>query len=178
MYSAATTLLKDLGIFDKMKIANITHGEQQDALADGMIDGYAIYVAPPGASVSEMAVKNDIRLLDLKEVMAKMDFFKKYPYFTREIIPAGSYKGVDYSVATFGDMEFLVAHKDVDEKMVYEATKLWFSPKGVSFLTTVHKSLAEMGKPDPTNGLYQSIPLHPGAEKVWREKGITIRKFK
>jgi hypothetical protein len=171
-YRLTTSFLKQAGVYKDIKIQNITMSEQITYLADGKIDGYAVMGSTPNPSISEIATMKPISVLNFESTLEKIDFFENNPFAVKHIIRAGTYKGVEYEVVSFGDPVPFVANKDVDENVVYEVSKTLFSEQSVKYLKTVHRSLREMEAPNPTRGLI--IPLHPGAKRMWEEKGIPL----
>ncbi len=84
------------------------------------------------------------------------------------MIKKGTYKGVDEDIACASNLTILITHKDVDDEVIY------------SILKAVHEHTKELAEVHPVgkdftleNGLRgMSIPLHPAAEKYYRERGI------
>jgi len=63
-----------------------------------------------------------------------------------------------------------VATKDTPEETVYLLTKTMY--ENLPFLNTVHKATKAMALEKAIAGL--PMPLHPGAAKFYKEKGIKI----
>ncbi|MGE0612231.1 MAG: TAXI family TRAP transporter solute-binding subunit [Hyphomicrobiales bacterium] len=172
-YSIVSDLLKAAGVYDEIKVANISHGEQVSYLKDGKIAAFGITTGLPGPRTTELAVSNKIRIIPMAEELKKVGFFKEHPYYSEMVIPAGTYNGVNEDVATVGVTGVMVANSDVSEDIVYQVTKNLWGPKCVDYLTKNHPGLAVMGAENPTEGL--TTPLHPGAKRFWAEKGIKVQ---
>jgi uncharacterized protein len=83
-------------------------------------------------------------------------------------IPAGTYEGQTEDVPTAGVMNFFVTHEDVSEETAYQMTKIMF--ENLPTLVAAHKSAASITLDTALSGM--PIPLHPGAERYYREVGL------
>jgi len=63
-----------------------------------------------------------------------------------------------------------VANSKVDADTVYNLLKAIFSKEGLEYMVSVHKSAKAMSVENGLNGIV--TPLHPGAEKFWKEMGV------
>lgn len=82
-------------------------------------------------------------------------------------IPAGTYTGQDADVSTAGVQNFLVTRADLSDDLVYAMTKSMFDH--LPDMAAAHAAakgikLDEAAKNSP-------VPLHPGAERFYKEKG-------
>lgn len=83
-------------------------------------------------------------------------------------IPAGTYDGQDTDMPTAAVTNILVTHDGVSEETVYQMTKLLFEN-----LDTVKAAHAAGQAIDPAKATENlPIPLHPGAERYYKEAGI------
>jgi uncharacterized protein len=88
--------------------------------------------------------------------------------FLAATIPAGTYDGQEADVATAAVGNFLITHDGVSEETVYQMTKLLF--ENLDRLGAAHAAAQGI---DPAKALEgMPIPLHPGAERYYREAGI------
>lgn len=83
-------------------------------------------------------------------------------------IPAGTYEGQTEAVPTAAVVNFLITHEDVAEETAYQMTKLMFENLGE--LTAAHNAAKAIKLESALNGM--PVPLHPGAERFYREAGI------
>ena len=83
------------------------------------------------------------------------------------MIPANTYKGQTSDIPTISQTHALFAHKNVPDDLVYAMTKLAFENKAA--LVAVHPIFSSMDPMKGSQGL--PIPLHPGAERYYREIG-------
>ena len=84
-------------------------------------------------------------------------------------LPANTYKGQTAPVDTLAVMAIWATHDGLSNQIAYEVTKALFENTGT--LGQVHPKGREISL--RTALLSVSIPLHPGAEKYYREKGLT-----
>ena len=83
-------------------------------------------------------------------------------------IPAGTYDGQDEAVPTVAITNILVTSADVDEELAYQMTKQLF--ENLDELKAAHN--AANGIDPATAGTNLPVPLHPGAERYYREAGL------
>jgi uncharacterized protein len=102
------------------------------------------------------------------------------------VIPAGTYKGQKSEVPTITTMAQWVVDADVPADIVYKLTQaLWEkgkyvlqkkgeqaadAPSGAEIMAEAHAKGKEVTLKTALSGM--AIPLHPGAEKYYREKGM------
>ena len=93
---------------------------------------------------------------------------EKYPFYTKYHILAGTYKGVDADVQTVAVVASFIVSDDLSEDLVYKMTRALF--EHADEITIGHPKGAEL---DPEYSVESiSIPMHPGAEKYYKEIGV------
>ncbi|BDP41394.1 TRAP ABC transporter [Deinococcus aetherius] len=139
----------------------------QDKRADALF-----YTVGVGASaISQIAQTVDVKVVPVSGNQAAA-LIKKYPFYVRYNIPAKSYKGVGATVPSVAVQATLVTTTGASEDAVYKAMKAAFGNEAE--LKALHPSLA-------TNFSYEKAvkglpaPLHPGALKFFREKGLNVK---
>ncbi len=160
----------EMGIWDDVEANFLGYRQAADAFKNKQLDAFWVFVGFPNASVIEAALQNDIALIDTYNDAEEINLFEKYPYFEKVVIPAGTYKGVDKPTNTFQDSALWVANANVSADDVYKLLDAVFSPEGLEYMISVHKSAKAMSIEEGTKGI--KTPLHPGAEKFWKEKGV------
>ncbi len=122
----------------------------------------------PTAAITELAIATNIVLVPVDEAKIK-ELTRKYPFYARISIPRGTYRGQGKDVATITTMAQWVVGAEVPEDVVYKLTKaLWES--GAGKMAAAH---AQGKNVQPRTALAgMSVPLHPGAEKYYREAGL------
>ena len=148
--------------------APLTSTEQSKALCDGKIDAYIYTVGVPNAGVSVATDGCGARIVDFNTGVVKK-LVKERAYYAWATIPKGTYKTTDRDVTTFGVMATFITSADVPDDVVYEVTRAVF--ENLDDFRKLHPAFKNL---DPkkmiTDGL--SAPLHPGAAKYYKEKGL------
>ena len=157
-----------MSVDDFALAAELTSTEQSAALCDGKIDAYIYTVGVPNAGVSVATDGCDARIIDFTTSVAA-GLVSDRPYYAWATIPAGTYKTTGADVTTFGVMATFVANANVPDDVVYEVTRAVF--ENLEDFKALHPAFRNL---DPkkmiTDGL--SAPLHPGAIRYYREKGL------
>ena len=138
-----------------------------DKIKDGNLVASLITAGAPTSSVTDLANSHDIRIVPLAgpDVEALR---KKQPYYAQVQLPANTYKGQTAPVDTLAVMAVWATHAEMSNDMAYEVTKALF--ENTEILGQVHPKGKEISL--KTALLSVSIPLHPGAERYYREKGL------
>jgi TRAP transporter TAXI family solute receptor len=89
------------------------------------------------------------------------------PYITATI-PAGTYEGQTEDVPTAAVGNFLITHDGVSDETAYQMTKLLF--EHLDQLVAAHAAAKAIDSAKALEGM--PIPLHPGAERYYKEKGL------
>ncbi|WP_034384499.1 TAXI family TRAP transporter solute-binding subunit [Deinococcus sp. YIM 77859] len=138
----------------------------QDKRADALF-----YTVGVGASaISQIAQTVDVKLVPVSGNQAA-SLIKKYPFYVRHNIPARSYKGVGATIPSVAVQATLVTTTAVPEDAVYKAMKAAFGNE--TALKALHPSLSAFTYDKAVKGL--PAPLHPGAVKFFREKGLNVK---
>ncbi|MCB2181217.1 MAG: TAXI family TRAP transporter solute-binding subunit [Desulfobulbaceae bacterium] len=169
-YANCELFFTHLGIWDKIKRNAMGYNDAATAFGNNQLDAFWLFTAFPSGAVLMAAQTNDIDLIDLYAEAEESGFFKKYPYFSKIVIPAGTYKGVDRDVPSFQDSALWVANKDVPADVVYTLLSKIYTDEGLEHMRNVKKTAKAMSIESGINGIV--TPLHPGAIKFWKEKGI------
>lgn len=152
--------------YDDIQAEYTFHQTAIDQVRNKQIDAVVGPDAPGSATIQQMMDTGSARILDVDaDVIAFMDQAGlDYPY----TVPSESVPGSDKPVKTFAAPTTLATHDGVTEDRVYELTKaMWESQER---LLSVHPLAAFMRLEDALDGL--PFPLHPGAERFYREKGL------
>lgn len=168
-----TLLLQQMGIWDDFNPIYIG-GDSPQALANGEVDAFNWHPGLGNSVIHEAASMMDIRFLDLDQPAQESGFYETYPYFGPMTIPGGLYSGVEEDTPTFGTGSILIANSDVPEDLVYDFLKAIYAEEGRAELSgAVGPALIEaMTEESALN--FITVPLHPGAERFWKEQGLEI----
>jgi hypothetical protein len=77
---------------------------------------------------------------------------------------------VDYAVPSFQDSALWVANADLPADVVYDLLSKIYTDQGLAHMVSQKKTFKAMSVKSGVDGIV--TPLHPGAEKFWREKGL------
>ena len=91
-----------------------------------------------------------------------------YPTFSRTVIPAGTYPGLDVDVPSMATGAVLLVREDMDDDLAYEIVRI--IAENTERLQPMHGALAGL-TPELMAGV-EGIPLHPGAERYFTEAGL------
>jgi TRAP transporter TAXI family solute receptor len=169
---AAQRYFTSLGLWDKMNVEFLGYSKAASALGDNLIDAMWVFAGFPNSSVIQAAASNKIKLLPLVEAGDKAGFFTDYPFYTKLMIPANTYSGVDYDTYSFQDSALWVAGDHVKADVVYSSLADIFSKEGLGYMVKVKSTAKAMSVDGGLSGIV--TPVHPGAIKFWEEKGLTI----
>ena len=153
---------------DFAQATELTSTEQSKALCDGKIDAYGYTVGVPNAGVAVATDGCDARIINLASSVEKK-LVNDNPFYAFAKIPKGTYKTSDSDVTTFGVMATFVTSTETADDVVYELVRAVF--ENLDDFRKLHPAFKNL---DPkqmiTDGL--SAPLHSGAVKYYKEKGL------
>jgi TRAP transporter TAXI family solute receptor len=151
------------------RLVNASSADLDSQLKDGMLDANGNSVGLPWVTITEAEATHEVNVFGPAGVDADK-FLAKYPYFSRGLIPKGTYKAnPDKTIETLTVWNFMIVPKELPDEFVYEVVKKTF--ENVAILIAAHPSAEEV---KAENIIYSPVPLHPGAVKYYREKGINI----
>jgi hypothetical protein len=135
----------------------------------------------PTAAIIDLSMSKDVNFVSLSD-KAVSQLVEDYPFYVPMTIPAGTYDDQDEPVQTIAMMAIWITHDQVDEELVYNMTKvLWEKTpllyrekkdeeSGAEILAKVHQQGKNVSLDTALKGI--TIPLHPGAEKYYKEIGM------
>jgi TRAP transporter TAXI family solute receptor len=129
----------------------------------------------PTAAITELAMSTNIVLVPIEEEMiAKIT--KTFPFYSKVVIPKGTYKGMNVDAATITTMAQWVVDEQVPADLVYKLTKaLWEKggdgkESGAEVMAKVHAQGKNVQLKTALSGM--AIPLHAGAARYYKEIGL------
>ena len=152
------------------KKTNLNTQQAGEALRDGRIDGANMAAVQPNPTLVQLLMSGvDVKLLthseeDCKKINSVIDC-----YFVSKI-PANTFPGQTEDLPAIAQPVYLVARKDLDDELVYQLTKSLFTDP--TRLANLHSAMRNFKLETALEGL--KIPLHPGAVRFYKEKGIEI----
>ncbi|MCU7933858.1 MAG: TAXI family TRAP transporter solute-binding subunit [Candidatus Thiodiazotropha sp. (ex Dulcina madagascariensis)] len=159
-----------MGVWDSVERNAMGYNDAAAAFGNNQLDAFWLFTAFPSGAVIMAAQTNDIELVNVGKDAEESGFFDAYPYFTKLAVPAGTYKGVDKDSPSFQDSSLWVANAKVPDDVVYDLLSMIYTEEGLAHMRAQKKTFKEMAIETGINGIV--TPLHPGAEKFWKEKGL------
>ncbi|TYB88054.1 TAXI family TRAP transporter solute-binding subunit [Oceaniovalibus sp. ACAM 378] len=141
--------------------------EQAAALGDNKVDAIIYTVGHPNGSIQEAVSTVDASIVPVTgEAIDKL--IADNPFYATATIPGGMYKGTDDDVTTFGVKATFVTSSDVPDDVIYAVVKAVFD--NFDRFKKLHPAFENLKEEEMIkDGL--SAPLHPGAEKYYKERG-------
>lgn len=159
---ASDLSVKDLALKSELKPA-----EMAAALCDNNLDVITYVVGHPSGAIKEAGASCASHLVPVTgEGIDKL--VAETPYYAKATIPGGMYKGTDNDTETFGVYATFVSSTDTDEETIYQVVKAVF--ENFDRFKKLHPAFANLNEADMIKNAL-SAPLHPGAEKYYKEKG-------
>lgn len=164
----ARQILEVYGLtFEDLNTERLSFGDSAKKIQDGGLDAAFVTAGAPTAAINELAATTGIRILTIEDdkIQAIMD---KYKYYSQQVIPADTYPKQDTEVTTVAVMAIMSVRAELDTQLVYDITKAIY--ENTEPLIAINAKANEIQTDKALDGI--SIPLHPGAEKYLKEKGV------
>jgi uncharacterized protein len=150
---------------DFSKVEYLAFAESVDLMKNRQLDATLQSAGLGVSSIRDLAASVDIVVVPIPaDVVAAIGD----PAYVAQTIPAGTYGKQDADVPTAAIINILVTHSDVSDDLAYQMTKLMYD--NLDALQAAH--VAAKGIKIENALASMPIPLHPGAEKFYKEQGI------
>ena len=145
-------------------VINLGFGPSSEAMRDGNIDAAFITAATPNPAVLDLSTARDLRILPLSDAAIRT-LMNTYAFYAPITVTNADYEFVTDPVQTVAVQATLVTTMDLDEQVAYDIVRALIENAG----SVGHARGAYI---TPENAVrYLSAPLHPGAERFFREIG-------
>jgi TRAP transporter TAXI family solute receptor len=171
----AKVLLAAAGLGDgDVTCKNLRPSQAATEIEAGTLDALIIAGSFPIPAIQELAATTPIRLVPVTgDIASKLEAeFRAYGPAT---IPAGSYFNVDTDIASVGFYALWVISADADEKLVYDITRSLWSDGARRLFDANYPIGNKIVLANALKGI--SLPLHPGAERFYREQGFSFAEL-
>ena len=161
----ARQILAAYGItYDDIDEQYLSFSEAASALKDGNVDAAFLTAGYPTAAVQDIASQNPIRVLPVEADKADA-LIAKYPFYTKVVIPAGTYAGFNEDVPAISVRAMLVCTVNIDDTLGYDITNALFT--NLDRIKAAHS----VGKLITKEGAMEGMPIqmNAGAEKFFKE---------
>ena len=159
IFGALGMSYEDLG-----KTEYLPFGESVELIKNRQLDATLQSAGLGVASIKDLAVSVPITVVAVPAGVAE----KLGAPFQAATIPAGTYEGQAADVPTLAITNILVTSADVSDEIAYQMTKQLFD--NLDTMVAAHKAASAIKLEEAAKGL--PIPLHPGAERFFKEKGL------
>jgi TRAP transporter TAXI family solute receptor len=139
-----------------------------DKLKEGTLDAFFNVSGWPQAAISELAATTGIDLVPIDGPEAAK-LIKEYSFFGADEIPDSAYKNTT-GVKTVSVNAIWVTSSKLPDTLIYAITAALWNPSTRKLLDSGHAKGRSIKLETALDGL--GIPLHAGAEKFYKEKGL------
>ncbi|MFC5299993.1 TAXI family TRAP transporter solute-binding subunit [Azospira restricta] len=163
----ARAVLKAAGLSykDFAKVEYLPFGESVELMKNRQLDVTLQSAGLGVASLRDLATAVKIVVVPVPaDVVAKVGD----PAYQPGTIPAKTYEGQNEEVPTVAIQNFLVTHEGVPAETVYAMTRSLFD--NLDQMVAAHAAAKAIRKENAAKNM--PLPLHPGAEKYYREAGL------
>jgi TRAP transporter TAXI family solute receptor len=159
IFEAAGMKYEDLG-----KVEYLPFAESVELIKNRQLDATLQSAGLGVASIRDLSTSQKINVV----AVPKADVEKIGAPYISVVIPANTYDGQAEDVETAAVGNFLISHDGVSEETAYQMTKLLF--ENLDKLTAAHAAAKAIDATKALDGM--PVPLHPGAERYYKEKGL------
>jgi len=153
---------------DDLEPVYATPGHAADLLEVGVIDAFFVIGSAPIAAIAELAKRVEIDLLPIEEIKG-IEIVRDHDFFSTTAIPPGAYENVPLT-PTLGVGTIWVTSTREDTDLIYGITRALWHERNRELLDKGHPKGLFIHQTRALDGV--SIPLHPGAERFYREAGL------
>ncbi len=153
--------------YDNINEQFLSAPEATQALKDGTTDAAMYLLGTPAPTIMDLATQRKTNFLSMEPDKIEA-FCKKYPFYSPSNIKAGTYKDQTTDFTTVQYYGIFICSKDMDEQLVYDIMKAVFDHQDE--LAQIHVAFKGIKLETATKSI--AIPLHPGAERFLKERGV------
>ena len=166
----AEIILRVAGLWDKITPQYLDFRQAAESLKLETVHAAFIVAGIPTAAVQELAATTPVNLVSIPQDLHSKLVAQGYRFFIPVNVPKGTYSGMTEDVQTLAVLAMLAVRADVPEDVVYKVLDIMFTYIGE--LRAAHARAEAISLEKALEGM--PIPLHPGAVKYYKDKGITI----
>ncbi|WP_301102600.1 TAXI family TRAP transporter solute-binding subunit [Propionivibrio sp.] len=160
-------ILKAAGLSykDFSKVEYLSYAESVELMKNRQLDVTLLSSGLGVAALRDLATAQKVVFLTIPaDIVSKIND----PAFQVGVIPAKTYEGQDADVSTISVQNYLVTHEGVSTETVYAMTKSMF--ENLDQMVAAHSAAKAIKRENAAKA--PPAPLHPGAEKYYREVGL------
>ncbi len=150
---------------NQLKVLEVDPGEAADLMARDQLDAFFLISGQPAPTVGDLTDREIARLVPLtgRQIEGAL---RRHPFFTRDIIPANTYRGVPETETLSIGMQW-IGPESLDPELVYELLRALWHPQNRKILNAGPAMAQRIRLGTALLGI--SVPLHAGAERFYRE---------
>jgi TRAP transporter TAXI family solute receptor len=155
-----------LGYSDLGKVEYLPFAESVELMKNRQLDATLQSAGLGVASLRDLASSVDVVVVEIPPATVEK---VGLPYVSATI-PAGTYTGQDAAVPTAAVVNYLVTREGVSDDLAYAMTKAVY--ENVDTLAAAHSAAKAIKLDSALSGM--PVPLHPGAARYFKEKGLNV----
>jgi TRAP transporter TAXI family solute receptor len=168
-YVNATQILAAYGLSEAdLEPSFIKAEPASDAMISGDLDAFFITSGYPTNAIIELGARIPITLVPIDGEEAEA-LVAEFQFYSRGTVPADVYQNVG-ETRTLAVGAQWITRAGVDDDLVYEVTRTLWLPQTGRLLEVGHAKGSTVRLETALSGI--AIPLHPGAERFYREAGL------
>ncbi len=160
-------ILKNYGI--KVEEHELGLGQSTQRMADGQLDAFFYAGGAPFAALIQLGSTKGFELYKFSAQEQK-DVNGIIPYYVESVIKAGVYENITVDTPTVAVNAQLITAASQSDDLIYEITKALWNDNTRKLLDKGHAKGSAIQLASALKGVL--IPLHPGAEKYYKEIGM------
>jgi TRAP transporter TAXI family solute receptor len=149
---------------DLSKVEYLPFNESVELMKNRQLDATLQSAGLGVASLRDLASSVPITVVEIPATVVD----KVGAPYIKATIPAGTYTGQDQPVETAAIVNYLVTRSDLPDDLVYQMTKAIY--ESLPELAAAHSAAKDIKLDAALTGM--PIPVHPGAERYFKEKGV------
>lgn len=159
----------DLTYDDLGKVTHTGYADSVQEMKNGTLDAAFFTSGVPNSNITDIMQQNDIVFVEIKDDIAGK-LLDAYPFYKEYTIPAGddAMYNLDQEVYTVGIQNMITVSAEMSEDAVYDLAKKYYEYLGSDAVSV--SALKQLDRDEIAKGLV--VPLHPGAEKFYKEQDM------
>lgn len=164
----ARHILEAYGVsYEDFNVNYLGFAESSTGMQNKTLDGAFITAGIPNSSIMELSAMTDCKLISIDaSVLAALS--EEHSFYSSYSIADSDYENIEGGAETAAVLATLACSADLDEELVYSITKALFENQEA--LAAAYAKGADLNLETAISGI--SVPLHPGAERYYKEVGI------
>ena len=163
----ARHILEAYGVsYDDFNVNYLGFAESSTGMQNKTLDGAFVTAGIPNSSIMELSSMVDCKLITIDaDVLAQLS--ETYGFYANYEIADSDYENINGGATTTSILATLACSADLDEELVYNLTKTLFEKQPE--LAKAYAKGENLSLETALAGI--SVPLHPGAERYYKEVG-------